>query len=87
MEASPRQVEHQKLFADLMALPGVVGVHSLRAWALKTDTFAATVHLELAKAEKCSADQVVALAQRKMALAHRIRFATVQVVVNQLIIE
>lgn len=79
MEACPRHIDHQKVFTDLMSLPTVVGVHSLRIWALKTNTLAATVHLELAKTEKCSADKVVALAQKKLTQGHRIRFATIQV--------
>uniref|UniRef100_A0A914H7B4 Zinc transporter 2 n=1 Tax=Globodera rostochiensis TaxID=31243 RepID=A0A914H7B4_GLORO len=83
MEASPSQVDHQKLYTDLITLPGVVGVHSLRVWSLKMDTFAATVHLELASSsgsvkDKCLADSVVAMAQQKLVSRHRIRFVTVQ---------
>ncbi|KAL3109064.1 hypothetical protein niasHT_012626 [Heterodera trifolii] len=89
MEATPRQIDLQKLYNDLIGLPGVIGVHSLRVWSLKSDTFAATAHLELAFnggsiKDKYFADSVVAMAQQKMISRHHIRFVTVQTHCHQM---
>uniref|UniRef100_A0A915LFC1 Cation efflux protein cytoplasmic domain-containing protein n=1 Tax=Meloidogyne javanica TaxID=6303 RepID=A0A915LFC1_MELJA len=76
MEASPQFVSHDKIYKNLLSLPNVVGIHSLRVWALKSDTLAATVHLELE--ENSDANKVSIMAQYLLAKIHRIRFSTVQ---------
>jgi len=80
MEASPQFVSHDKIYKNLLSLPNVVGIHSLRVWALKSDTLAATVHLELE--ENSDANKVSIMAQYLLAKIHRIRFSTVQVIFN-----
>ncbi|KAL7073047.1 hypothetical protein ACQ4LE_008331 [Meloidogyne hapla] len=81
MEASPQFVSHDKISTSLLSLPNVVGIHSLRVWALKSDTLAATVHLELS--EHSEAIKVSIMAQQLLAKVHRIRFSTVQSHCNQ----
>uniref|UniRef100_A0A915LBM7 Uncharacterized protein n=1 Tax=Meloidogyne javanica TaxID=6303 RepID=A0A915LBM7_MELJA len=81
MEASPQFVSHDKIYKNLLSLPNVVGIHSLRVWALKSDTLAATVHLELE--ENSDANKVSIMAQHLLAKIHRIRFSTVQSHCNQ----
>ncbi|CAK5075099.1 unnamed protein product [Meloidogyne enterolobii] len=81
MEASPQFVSHDKIHKNLLSLPNVVGIHSLRVWALKSDTLAATVHLELK--EHSDANKVSIMAQHLLAKIHRIRFSTVQSHCNQ----
>uniref|UniRef100_A0A914NE48 Uncharacterized protein n=1 Tax=Meloidogyne incognita TaxID=6306 RepID=A0A914NE48_MELIC len=81
MEASPQFVSHDKIYKNLLSLPNVVGIHSLRVWALKSDTLAATVHLELE--ENSDANKVSIMAQYLLAKIHRIRFSTVQSHCNQ----
>uniref|UniRef100_A0A914M4H5 Uncharacterized protein n=1 Tax=Meloidogyne incognita TaxID=6306 RepID=A0A914M4H5_MELIC len=81
MEASPQFVSHDKIYKNLLSLPNVIGIHSLRVWALKSDTLAATVHLELE--ENSDANKVSIMAQHLLAKIHRIRFSTVQSHCNQ----
>lgn len=44
-QASPRHLDVEALRADLLALPGVCGVHDLHVWTLTTGMDVATVHL------------------------------------------
>lgn len=47
LAATPPELDLHDISAALLALPGVVGLHGLRVWALSMDTNAVMVHLEL----------------------------------------
>lgn len=83
MEGAPNSVDQRQIFADLMSVPGVVGVHSFRVWALKSETLASSVHLELtAKREEAmmggDIQQIIDDASRCLTEKHRIHFVTIQ---------
>ena len=83
MEGAPNSVDQRQIFADLMSVPGVVGVHSFRVWALKSETLASSVHLELtAKREEAmmggDIQQIIDDASRCLSEKHRIHFVTIQ---------
>lgn len=76
MEATPPHISMANVIQDLTSIDGVVGVHSLRIWALKLDSTAISVHLDTVPGADVSI--VVRQAQQKLQHEHGIDFITVQ---------
>ena len=76
MECAPSHIDIEKVRSDLLSIPGVVGVHSLRCWSLKMDTVALSVHLDTIKHSDVS--KIVYDAHQVVQQDHGIDFVTVQ---------
>lgn len=76
MEAAPAQIDVNKVESSLLAIKGVVGVHSLRVWALKADSTAISVHVETSK--DVDLNNVVYEANTLLQVEYGIDFVTVQ---------
>lgn len=59
---------------------GVIDVHNLKIWALKSDSTAISFHLEIL--EGFDSDNIIKEAHRKLQNAHGIDFITIQVLYN-----
>ncbi|NLG55533.1 MAG: cation transporter [Rhodococcus sp.] len=73
-QASPANIDVEKISADLAALPDVTGVHDLHVWTLTTGMDVATVHLT-------SDGDAAPVLERARALleSHGLEHATVQI--------
>ncbi|KAE9547528.1 hypothetical protein FO519_009261 [Halicephalobus sp. NKZ332] len=76
MECAPSHINIEKVRSDLMAVSGVVGVHSLRCWSLKMDTVSISVHLDTVKHSDLS--RIVFEAHQILQQDYGIDFVTVQ---------
>uniref|UniRef100_A0A915DK42 Uncharacterized protein n=1 Tax=Ditylenchus dipsaci TaxID=166011 RepID=A0A915DK42_9BILA len=78
MEATPSHLNLSKVCADLMSIPGVIGVHSLRIWALKLDSTAISVHLDTQTQIGVDLNAIMAEAHHKLQHDHAFDYITVQ---------
>ncbi|KAI1711820.1 cation efflux family domain-containing protein [Ditylenchus destructor] len=78
MEATPSHLNMSKVCSDLMSIPGVTGVHSLRIWALKLDSTAISVHLDTDMHTNVNLNAIMAEAHLKLQQGHGFGFITVQ---------
>jgi len=76
MECAPSHINVENVRSDLLAIPGVMGVHSLRCWSLKMDTVALSVHLDTMKHSDLS--KIVYDAHQIIQQDYGIDFVTVQ---------
>lgn len=60
LEAAPRGVEPGKVEADLVAMPGVVGVHDLHVWEVTSGFPALSAHVLVAPDRDCHETRVAA---------------------------
>jgi len=76
-EGAPKNINYDKLYADLIQIPGVSAVHDLHLWSLTADFPAASVHLAITQ----EADQQMVLLEANKILKskHNIAKTTVQV--------
>jgi Co/Zn/Cd efflux system component len=91
MESAPQHVSTEAVVRDLISIPGVSDIHSLRIWALKLDSTAISVHLDIeptlllnvggekAEQEVEIMGNIVGEAHRRLHSRHHIEFITVQV--------
>jgi cobalt-zinc-cadmium efflux system protein len=72
MDAVPGGIEHDKVHAYLLTLPGVVEVHDLHIWGLSTTDTALTAHLVCAREQAGTAllDRAAAGLQRRFGIGH-----------------
>ncbi|MEB3360965.1 MAG: cation diffusion facilitator family transporter [Synechococcaceae cyanobacterium] len=81
LDAAPRHVDLNRVEQALASLPAVQAVEELHVWGLSTSRLALTAHLcidpELLRRQALSSDQVLALAQERLA-ALGIRKSTLQ---------
>ncbi|KAI1700075.1 cation efflux family domain-containing protein [Ditylenchus destructor] len=78
MEAKPSHLNMSQVCSDLMLIPGVKGVHSLRIWALKLDSTAISVHLDTDIHANINLHAIMAEAHLKLQQDHEFDFITVQ---------
>ncbi|KAI1702707.1 cation efflux family domain-containing protein [Ditylenchus destructor] len=78
MEATPSHLNMSQVCSDLMLIPGVRGVHSLRIWALKLDSTAISVHLDTDIRANINLNAIMAEAHQKLQQEHEFDFITVQ---------
>uniref|UniRef100_A0AC34Q4B9 Uncharacterized protein n=2 Tax=Panagrolaimus sp. JU765 TaxID=591449 RepID=A0AC34Q4B9_9BILA len=76
MECAPSHIDVEQVRADLLAIPGVIGVHSLRLWSVKIDSAAISVHLDTVKQSDLS--KIVYDAHQILQHNYNIDFVTVQ---------
>jgi len=71
MEATPRDVDYNKLKFDLENIPGVEAAHSLHVWCLTLDKFALAVHLAVSSPHKqLILEQASTMLQQKYQIHH-----------------
>lgn len=74
----PQDIDLASVRQQLLALPGVVGLHDLHVWALSTSLNGMTVHLVLAR-DVISSDKLLSQAEHLLHEAFNIHHATIQI--------
>ena len=77
LEAAPPAMDRAAVAADLEALPGIAGAHHVHIWSLTDERVLATLHVRLE--EGAEADLAVRAVKTRLAEAHGIAHATVEV--------
>lgn len=76
LQVAPRDVEVETVRRDLLAVPGVSGVHDLHVWTLTSGVVVATAHLDVASGGETGT--VIRDATRLLEDAHGVHHATLQ---------
>lgn len=75
----PQEIDLSSVRKQLLALPGVTGLHDLHVWAISTSRIGMTAHLVLSPGAAASADELLEKAEHLLHEEFNISHVTIQI--------
>jgi len=78
LEGTPRGIEPAKIEAELMKVPGVIGVHHLHVWSIGSDAHALSCHMEIGDVPLSESTVIMNEIRQRLAEHFHIDHTTIQ---------